>query len=155
MDDISPFLSSLRPLDRQECLVCSGIPPGISLRYVVPEGDTRMLTLPDGTPLVMWGARRLKNVKGVGLIWLLATTPAERHVLSLHRLLREELGTALEAFPMLWNVVWEKNDLHVRWLRRVGADFIAHHPSHGPLQEPFLEFTITNQTLTALARSAS
>lgn len=145
-------MASIRPEDRRESIAGSGIPSGVALRRVIPEGTTTLIALPDGTPLVLWGVRPHAGYRGVGIIWLLATVPAERHGLALHRVMRPQLDEALAAYHTLWNVVWTGNELHVMWLRRIGAEFIAHHPSIGPLGEPFLEFIITKDNLTSLAR---
>lgn len=148
-------MAILRPADRRESLAGSGIPTGVALKRVIPEGSTNLIALPDGTPLVLWGVRPHAEYPEVGIVWLVATVPAERHAIALHRTLGPQLEEALATFPTLWNIVWEGNGLHVQWLRRVGAEFIAHHPNIGPLGEPFLEFIITRNNLTTLARGTA
>jgi len=147
-------MASIRPADRRESLAGSGIPTGVALKRVIPEGTTNLIALLDGTPLVLWGVRPHLQYPKVGIVWLVATVQAERRLVALHQEMRWQLDEALTAYPTLWNVVWEGNALHVHWLRRIGAEFIAHHPKLGPLDEPFLEFTITRDNLTPFSRSA-
>ena len=153
--DVAPFMAHIRPADRQECLVNSGNPAGVSLKKGIELGGAKFIALPDGTPLVMWGIRQHPGYSQVGIIWAMATTHAEEHVFTLYRAFRPSLNAALAEYPTLWNIAWEKNDLHIRWLGRIGAEFIAHHPGIGALGEPFLEFIITRASIASLARRAA
>lgn len=153
--DVAPFMADIRPADRRECLVNSGNPAGVSLRKGIELGGAKHIALHDGRPLSIWGVNQHPEFPKVGIAWMLTTRTAERHAFALFRALAPELNEALDKHPTLWNIAWENNELRIKWLGRMGAEFIAYHPSIGPLGEPFLEFIITKKSLTPLARSAA
>lgn len=76
-----------------------------------------------------------------GCVWLLGTDELTRD--PLRRQFLRECRTYLRAlhqtFPLLHNVIDERNAVHIRWLKWLGFTFIRRFP-HGPKGLPFLEF---------------
>jgi len=51
-----------------------------------------------------------------------------------------ELRKILKEYPVLFNVVDSRNEVHVRWLQWMGFTFIKKHSEYGPEKRPFYEF---------------
>ncbi len=77
-----------------------------------------------------------------GAVWLLGSDALTQPPLRRQFLVEGTvyLDTLHRFRPLLWNVVDERNTLHVRWLKWMGFTFINRHPYYGAEQRPFLEF---------------
>jgi len=53
---------------------------------------------------------------------------------------KAQLAKLHEQYPVLFNVVDARNEVHVRWLRYMGFTFIRKHPNWGPEGRLFYEF---------------
>jgi hypothetical protein len=76
-----------------------------------------------------------------GRVWLLGsdelvTYPLNRQFLKECRVWCDKM---LNLYPLLHNVIDERNDVHIRWLKWMGFTFINRKP-YGPQGLPFLEF---------------
>lgn len=60
-----------------------------------------------------------------GLIWLLCTENVEKFPIKFLRATKKWTGVLLQSVPRLYNCVWTKNQLHVKWLKWLGAEFGA------------------------------
>lgn len=141
--DAEHMAPRLRPADVDEVWAASGSSPMVAL--------TRGLYY-SVSPIVGVDAQDLPVCMGgvvpsgdplVGLIWMLGTTDIESHRLSFLRRSRPWVEQWNGEFPLLTNVVDERNQLHIRWLRWLGFTFIARHPRYGFERRPFLEFVRT------------
>jgi hypothetical protein len=88
----------------------------------------------------MFGATR------EGRVWLLGseelvTSPLNRQFL---RECRRWCDKLHDLYPLLWNVIDERNEVHIRWLKWMGFTFINKKP-YGPHGLPFLEFVRIKQ----------
>lgn len=77
-----------------------------------------------------------------GRVWLvgsdeLTTNPLRKQFIRESRLYLRNLQNH---YPLLFNVIDERNKLHVRWLQWLGFTFINRIPAYGREQRPFLEF---------------
>lgn len=151
--DIEPFSASLRPEDLQ---ACSATSPGRiedKLQLAITMGNVFLVSLPDGRPIALWSDVPVQANKEIGCIGLLLTQAAEEHVDALVNLLRPTLKGLLRTYRMLTNVVWERNELHLRLLEGLGAQFVEHYPKAGPFDEPFFQFVISHTTVPTIPRS--
>lgn len=58
------------------------------------------------------------------VVWMLCTTRVEEHPVKFCRYIKKHLHTyLLPRISYLWNYVWLGNDLHVNWLKWMGARF--------------------------------
>jgi hypothetical protein len=48
--------------------------------------------------------------------------------------------TLQQNYDVLFNLVDERNTLHIRWIQWCGFTFVNRHPALGAEQRPFLEF---------------
>lgn len=63
------------------------------------------------------------GVNSNGLVWMLCTKSVERNKIRFLRYTKELLEDTIKTIPRLYNCVWLKNDLHVKWLKWLGATF--------------------------------
>ena len=86
-------------------------------------------------PIGMFGVARHPVIPSVGVVWLLGSEEIGAVDVRM-RFLRESkewLDKIGEGFDLLCNVVHEENELHIKWLKFLGFNFIQHNP-------PFYEF---------------
>lgn len=80
-----------------------------------------------GEVLCLWGVTVPPHA-GIGYVWLIASTEAEKHAVELTLRGREELAGMHEiAGGDLHAYVWERNAMHIRWLQLLGFE----RPSDG------------------------
>ncbi len=73
-------------------------------------------------------------------VWLLASPGLVKIQREFMRQTRPVLEMFHESFPLLWNLVDTRNEVHLRWLRYFGFIFLRLHPHVGPTDTPFYEF---------------
>lgn len=94
-----------------------------------------------GYPMGMWGVIRESETSG--RIWMLGCQSMlddKRDKRTFLRQSKLELIKVLEQYPVLFNVVDARNEIHVRWLQWMGFTFIQKHPEWGPEGRLFYEF---------------
>jgi len=92
--------------------------PGLLDALEVPGSKNETFLL-DGVPLCMWGTHPA-TTEGVGIVWLLATKAAERHVLAIHRHFGPVLKDMHSRYPVLYAMTHPRNTTHHRWMERNG-----------------------------------
>lgn len=138
--DVAAVADDIRPADRNEIWAAGGVSPLEALH----EGFWGSLapvvgSTEDGTPVCMGGVCATAEPE-IGCIWMLATNEIAKHPISFLRRSRELVDQWNREFPILTNVVDERNALHIKWLRWLGFTFIRRHPAFGHERRPFLEF---------------
>ncbi len=122
---------NLRPDDRREVEEGHGLDPLVELIKAAQEGSSVSFTVPNGKTAGMAG------VNNEGAIWML-TTPAI--IEYPHTFAREARRFVLRRKePLLWNIVDERNRVHLKLLRFLGFKFLR-KISHGPNNLSFIEF---------------
>ena len=71
------------------------------------------------------------------VIWMLCTKKVEEHPIAFLRYCKTYLKDLLDTKPLMWNYVWLGNELHVKWLKWMGATFGETTTING---EPFQYF---------------
>jgi hypothetical protein len=90
-------------------------------------------------PICIWGIIPTPD-PSVGAIWLLCAKGIHQNRSGFLRESRKQFAKFSTMYPVLWNVVDERNAAHVRFLKWNGCVFINRHPHLGPERRPFLEF---------------
>jgi hypothetical protein len=83
----------------------------------------------------------------VGLIWMLASDELVDHQTRFIRESRVWIEELQGRFPVLWNFVDARNDVHIRWLLWCGFSLVQRIESYGVEKRPFLRFERTQNTL--------
>jgi len=57
------------------------------------------------------------------VVWMLCTVSVEKHPVKFLRFIRGYYEETIKQQKMLWNYALKENELHIRWLRWLGATF--------------------------------
>lgn len=96
----------------------------------------------EGRPAAMFGVVPSADiyVPQMGNVWLLGTNDINLFSTTFLRESKGWLERLEKDYDLVGNVVDERNQKHVAWLRWLGFHFIARHERFGHLGLPFLEF---------------
>ena len=122
--------SNLRPDDRREVEEGHGLDPFVMLTSKAQEGSCVYFNVPNGKTAGMAG------VDPGGLIWMLTTKAIEEYPITFAR---EAKRYVERQKGLLWNIVDERNTVHLKLLKFLGFKFLR-KISHGPNQLSFIEF---------------
>ena len=123
--------SNLRPEDHREVEEGHGHDPIVHVPLGALIGDSVYFTVPDG---------RLAGIAGVhenGQIWMLCTPAIHKYPITFAREARRFIESRTE--KLLWNVVDERNTVHLKLLRFLGFKFLR-RLKYGPNNLSFIEF---------------
>ena len=123
--------SNLRLDDRREVEEGHGLDPLVSLVLEAKEGSSVYFTVPNGKTAGMAG------VGEDGLIWMLTTSAIHDYPLTFAREAKRFVDARTE--PLLWNIVDERNRVHLKLLKFLGFKFLR-KKLHGPNNLSFIEF---------------
>lgn len=139
-NDVFYMSERLRKADAREVYAASGASPFEALESgFLGTGDVVVGADEDNNPVCMGGVVRVHPM--AGCVWMLGTTDLEKHKLSFLRRSKPFIDEWHKKFPVLYNCVDERNQLHIKWLQWLGFVFIRRHPEWGFERRPFLEFT--------------
>ena len=122
--------SNLRPDDRREVEEGHGLDPFVMITSKAQEGSCVYFNVPNGKTDGMAG------VDPGGLIWMLTTKAIEEYPITFAR---EAKRYVERQKGLLWNIVDERNTVHLKLLKFLGFKFLR-KISHGPNQLSFIEF---------------
>ena len=122
---------NLRTDDRREVEEGHGLNPLVELVQEAKRGSSVYFTVPNGKTAGMAG------VGEGGLIWMLTTPAIHDYPLTFARESKRFVDARTE--PLLWNIVDERNKVHLKLLKFLGFKFLR-EIKHGPNQLSFIEF---------------
>lgn len=76
------------------------------------------------------------------VVWMLCTTRVEERPIEFLRFTKRLLNDCMQTHTRLWNVVWKKNQLHIKWLKWMGAHFYEEHEVN---KETFIRFEFVRE----------
>lgn len=138
-EDAHFLAARLLPEDAAEVRATNGNTPLVSLLIGVRESEESHVLLEKGVPICIWGISKTP-LPTVGSIWLLCAEGLHENRVGFLRESRRWFSKFSQQYPILWNVVDERNTAHIRFLQWHGCTFINRHPVFGPERRPFLEF---------------
>lgn len=137
--DVLPLAHAMRSEDVAEVWAANHHTPMTALTLGLLHSDLCYTIEREGEVIGMFGVAP-SGEPNVGRPWLLASPKLPE----IKREFIEQTPKYIDLFhtryPLLSNLVDERNALHIRWLKRVGFVFIKRHPHAGVEQRPFLEF---------------
>ena len=140
IEDAKQLAPTLREEDIAECKAHSNIDGETALVLGVQHSHLPIgIYLDNNKCISIVGV--VPEEKKIGRIWLLASNDL-KEVLS-YRFLKHSKGVCEllnKSFPILYNYVDARNDLHIKWLKWMGFTFINKHEQFGYEQKPFYEF---------------
>lgn len=138
LDDVELLAQNLRPEDIAEIAAASGMSPYSALSHGLEKSRYCFTMEAEGDLVGMFGVVP-SELPGVGVIWLLATPNIEKHALKFLRRSRAWADALNQEFPILWNVVDARNELHLKWLKWLDFEIAYVHPEYGPEKRLFYE----------------
>jgi hypothetical protein len=132
----------MRPEDIAEVAALSGHTPLQSLLASLEEGAECLSIIDNHEEVVgMFGINHWPDFgEDQAAVWLLASPGLVAIQREFMRQTRSMLRMFHRQYPLLWNVVDERNTTHIRWLRYFGFSFLQRHERLGVEGRPFLEF---------------
>ena len=138
-DHAAQLAPNLRPADRREVQALTGLPPEIVLPQVLRPNTMAGFT-DMGELAVLFGADPVPGFPEVGVIWMVANDVIVRRPLEFHQSAKAMLAQFHRQYPLLTNVMDERNTVHRRWLSLLGFSFVRRIEQWGAESRPFLEF---------------
>lgn len=139
--DILEFSKNIRPMDAKEVEFVSGKPFKDHLGFLLTHVEDVMIIKCDGVLLGIgnWYKEQLDlGIYSEWVIgWMLMTNAVEDHKIEFLRWSKEIVKTLLESYPAITNVLYAKNELHVKYLNFLGAKFWE-----DPFRKDLLHFII-------------
>lgn len=143
--DAHSVAQRLRPEDRDEVLMASGIDPRLVLPAYVQGGREVYASGIEGGPAeILWGVDPVYGVPGGAVPWLLSTPAMFAHPVEFVVMSRRLWDGLHGRFEVLTNFVWAGNARHIRWLQWLGATVFRPVPL-GPRSALFHKFTSNRQ----------
>jgi hypothetical protein len=131
----------LRPEDEAEIQAMSGQEPVRALLHGIRFSDVPLAIQDgDGSTIGLFGVVTTQQTPRVGAVWLLASPKLLKYSRRLARESWRWVETFQQNYDVLFNLVDERNTVHIRWIQWCGFTFINRHPALGAEQQPFLEF---------------
>lgn len=115
---------NIRPKDRQEVEITLGEP--LQARHFEEDKDYIEFLIEANT-------NRIYGMGGVSptpsgtfpIVWLLCTNEVEKHPVAFLRFVKSYNDKWTQKYMVTTNWVWLGNDLHVKWLKWMGAIFLG------------------------------
>lgn len=139
LEDIRDLAPRLRELDIQEIYAGTGLAPleCLELSLSLPSVGVWVGVYKD-KPEIIFGLSKVNDDEGCP--WMVCTDELKNSPTEFIKKCRSWVQGFSRQFPLIRNYVYAKNELHIRWLKWCGFDFIKLHEHHGFTQEPFWEF---------------
>lgn len=129
----------MRDADRAEVYAATGRDPQTALVESVLHSTVAWAGLIEEVPVAIFGVGPLNILSGLGSPWLLGSDELEKHSFELLRKSRPYVTEMHRSYPVLFNLVDQRNVVSQRWLRWLG--FTLHAPiPYGHLGLPFIPF---------------
>jgi hypothetical protein len=140
--DIAHVAKNMRPEDIAEIKAGADEEPMRALMHGYLASDECYTIAAGDEPLGIFGFKVIE--KGVyASVWMLGTTELVRHRWAFLRQCRAWVEYMQDHAPLLYNIVDQRNDVHIAWLKWMGFKFVRVIPDHGHERRPFVEFVRT------------
>lgn len=147
LDDARYIAPRLREADKRECDALLALPPELVLPEAVCAPTRRVWTFATdaGEPVGLFGLDATP-IPQVGTIWMVSTPVINKHPQEFLRGSIRVVTAMNNEYPILTNMMDERNTLHKKWLRWLGFSFLRRIDRWGARSVPFLEFARLKRT---------
>jgi len=142
LSDVSVVAENMRKEDVDEVKAHTGGCPKGSLLYAYFMSKPCLTVISRHGHLMAMGGV-VPEGENIGRIWLLGCQSMFDDSIDKRWFLRkskEKLAEMQSLYPLLFNMVDARNEVHVNWIRWLGFTFIKKHLEWGPEQMMFYEF---------------
>ena len=130
--DIKYLSENLRDADVCEIKAALNLNPLDGLEMCVKDCDELWVATIDSIPACIFGIQsekitnQYKDPQDVyaGMIWAMGTDSLFKYPKTLTRTSRKIIKRWLEDHDVLYNYIWSKNELHKKWLKSLGFQFL-------------------------------
>ena len=140
VEDAITMAPNLREADLNEVQAASGLDPCDALTLCVEASVKPYVAVIDEDPILLCGAVDAHMEPPTGVVWMLGTDRIQEIQRQFLREGKDWLGILHEPFDVLWNLVDKRNELHIKWLKWMGFQFLREVEEHGFEKRPFYEF---------------
>lgn len=140
LEDVQELAPRLREADKNEIRAALGLDPlpGLVISYSLSPICQTMVH--QNKPIGIWGISPVDDIQAS--IWMMATDDLKSIQIEFLRKSRQVVEDYNTRFPLLFNSVDERNELHLKWLEWLGFIFIS-RSYKGPENLPFIDFVRT------------
>ena len=144
LSDVYLIAPNLRAEDVAEIKAASGSTPVIALTQGLENSETCYTADWGNEPFLMFGVVPIDDITGA--VWLLGTPKIAEVSRAFLRESRRIVDELHDVSPLLFNYVDERNEVHIKWIKWLGFEFINRHEEYGHEGRPFLEFVRIRKT---------
>lgn len=138
--DIPYLAENLRTADKKELLAASGSTPTQALEDAFTQQRLGIwVGVYEGNPEIIFGVSE-GDIDYVGFPWMVCTDKLKESPREFVSQCKTWVNGFSRSYPLLLNFVHAENDLHIRWLKWCGFEFVKLHRHYGVAGEPFWEF---------------
>lgn len=139
--DAEKLAPVLREPDRREIQAATGRSSLAVLRGGIAVSDPSYAIVSGLRQVAaIFGAVPDEHCADSGRIWLLGSDILSRHRFTLVRLSGPWMQQLHQRYRVLWNYVDTRNELHIRWIRLCGFQFLRRVEHYGFESRPFYHF---------------
>lgn len=144
--DIAKVAADIRPEDADEILASSGLGAlqGLEACFL---GSTEVFAVREagsGLPVALFGYVTETWDTRVGRVWMLGTNRLALNRWTFLKGSRLWCDYIQTKHDLLYNLIDQRNTVHIKWLNWLGFKFVRVIPEHGYLNLPFVEFVRVN-----------
>lgn len=135
--DVVDVVGRLRQADIEECRAFMGVSPIVHFSMYRSGAD--VIYNSEGRNVALAGTCST-TYPDVGQIWMIATSDLQQHQMEFLKNCKRYIDEQHEKYPILFNWVDARNELHIRWLKWAGFQFLSLKEHWGAERRPFYEF---------------
>jgi len=125
--------------DAREIAASVGGDPAAALSLGVTRSDPCFAVVEEGIVIGLFGVLPDADDPESGMVWLVGSDALARLPSRFVRTARHWLAELERRYAVLWSRVDARNEVHFRWLRGAGFDFLRVAERHGVEGRPFHE----------------
>ena len=121
--DLDYLADNLREADKNEIKAFNGMGAREGLEFCVENNDEVWIACVEGVPACIFGLSESgfeDDDNSSAVIWAMGTDLLFKHKKALHLISRKVINDWLDKYDVLFNYIWEKNEVHIEWLKRMG-----------------------------------
>ena len=130
----------LRSADKDEIYAARGIGPNEALEICVVDSTTCWTVLNGDTPIAMFGYLHVDD--DTAQVWMLGSDELTQNKKWFVRESKRWLCEFAREFKVLYNFIDARNELHRKWIGRMGFNIVESVPDYGFEKRLFLKFAI-------------
>jgi hypothetical protein len=142
--DVTKLWKTLRKADVEEIQAASGLHPSEALLLGYEHSIECYTIWAEGERLGMFGVVLEEVNPSIGRVWLLGTDLIPTHKIEFLRKSTEFVVDFNKRFPVLFNNIDARNEVHIKWLQWLGFSFINKIENYGHEGRLFYQFVRIN-----------